>query len=101
MPVLRFHAVFVAGSDRVPVGGLQNLRLTIAELQIRRDDAIDDHDDEEASEDRLSRLCPVAHCCDNNEYNRILDLPMYTSKELVKDRLMATLSFSNCPFHIA
>ena len=100
MPVLRFHAVFVAGSDRVPVGGLQNLGLTIAELQIPRDDAVDDHD-EESSEDRLSRFCPVAHCCDNNEYNRTLDLPMYTSKELVKDRLMATLSFSNCPFHIA
>ncbi|XP_030838440.1 probable E3 ubiquitin-protein ligase HERC4 [Strongylocentrotus purpuratus] len=96
----REFLVFVAGSDRVPVGGLQNLGLTIAELQIPRDDAVDDHD-EESSEDRMSRLCPVAHCCDNNEYNRTLDLPMYTSKELVKDRLMATLSFSNSPFHIA
>lgn len=101
MHVLRLHAVFVAGSDRVPVGGLQNLGLTIAELQIPRDDAVDDQDDEEASEDRLSRLCPVAHCCDNDDYDRTLKLPMYTSKEVVKDRLMFILSYYNCPFHIA
>ncbi|XP_030838441.1 ubiquitin-protein ligase E3A-like [Strongylocentrotus purpuratus] len=97
----RKFLVFVAGSDRVPIGGLQNLSLTIVELPIPRDRAVDDHDDEASSEDRLSRLCPVAHCCDNDDYDRTLKLPMYTSKEVVKDRLMFILSFYNCPFHIA
>ncbi|XP_030838452.1 ubiquitin-protein ligase E3A-like [Strongylocentrotus purpuratus] len=88
----REFLVFVAGSDRVPVGGLENLGLTIVELI--PDDVVDDPDDPDD-------LCPVAHCCNNDKYNRTLELPMYTSKELVKDRLMTTLSLSNCPFHIA
>ncbi|XP_030837221.1 probable E3 ubiquitin-protein ligase HERC4 [Strongylocentrotus purpuratus] len=87
----REFLVFVAGSDRVPVGGLQNLGLTIVELI--PEDAVDNYDD----------LCLKVHRCNNDRYNRTLELPMHTSKELVKDRLLATLSISlpNGPFHIA
>eukprot|EP00057_Strongylocentrotus_purpuratus_P015438 XP_011669912.1 PREDICTED: uncharacterized protein LOC105440957 [Strongylocentrotus purpuratus] len=85
------NLIFVAGSDRVPVGGLQNLGLTIVELI--PEDAVDNYDD----------LCLKVHRCNNDRYNRTLELPMHTSKELVKDRLLATLSISlpNGPFHIA
>ncbi|XP_041482666.1 probable E3 ubiquitin-protein ligase HERC4 [Lytechinus variegatus] len=90
----RKFLVFVAGTDRVPVGGLKDFHLTIAELPIPEDA-------EGTPEERLSLLCPMAHCCDNNQYNRTLELPMYTSREMVEDRLGTALSMYNIPFHIA
>nr|XP_054770897.1 probable E3 ubiquitin-protein ligase HERC3 [Lytechinus pictus] len=90
----RKFLVFVAGTDRVPVGGLKDFHLTIAELLIPEGT-------EGTTEERLSLLCPMAHCCDNNQYNRTLKLPMYTSRGMVEDRLGKALSMYNIPFHIA
>lgn len=62
---------FSTGSDRVPVGGLSNLKLVIARHG--------------PDSDRL----PTSHTC----YN-ILLLPEYDSKEKLKDRLLKAISFS-------
>lgn len=62
---------FSTGSDRVPVGGLSNLKLVIAKHG--------------PDSDRL----PTSHTC----YN-ILLLPEYATKEKLEDRLMKAISFS-------
>lgn len=62
---------FSTGSDRVPVGGLSNLKLIIARHG--------------PDSDRL----PTSHTC----YNVLL-LPEYDSKEKLKDRLYKAISFS-------
>ncbi|XP_030838471.1 probable E3 ubiquitin-protein ligase HERC4, partial [Strongylocentrotus purpuratus] len=95
----RKFLVFVAGSDRVPVGGLRNLGLHIDHLQVPMDDSVDEQPCD--TEDRLTRMLPVGHGCDNHGYRRTLRLPMYTSLELMEDRLTVALSYYDCPFHIA
>lgn len=62
---------FSTGSDRVPVGGLSNLKLVIAR-----------HGPD-------SERLPTSHTC----YNVLL-LPEYDSKEKLKDRLLKAISFS-------
>ncbi|XP_072942235.1 ubiquitin-protein ligase E3A [Epargyreus clarus] len=62
---------FTTGSDRVPVGGLSNLKLVIAR---NGPDC-----------DRL----PTAHTCFN-----VLLLPEYDTKEKLEDRLMKAISYS-------
>lgn len=62
---------FSTGSDRVPVGGLSNLKLVIARHG--------------PDSDRL----PTSHTCFN-----VLLLPEYDSKEKLKDRLYKAISFS-------
>eukprot|EP00057_Strongylocentrotus_purpuratus_P015423 XP_011669897.1 PREDICTED: probable E3 ubiquitin-protein ligase HERC4 [Strongylocentrotus purpuratus] len=95
----RKFLVFVAGSDRIPVGGLRNLGLHIDHLHVPMDDFVDEQPYD--TEDRLTRLLPVGHGCDNHGYRRTLRLPMYTSVELMEDRLTVALSYYDCPFHIA
>lgn len=62
---------FSTGSDRVPIGGLSNLKLVIAR-----------HGSD-------SERLPTAHTC----YN-ILLLPEYDSKEKLRDRLLKAINFS-------
>nr|XP_054770605.1 probable E3 ubiquitin-protein ligase HERC4 [Lytechinus pictus] len=93
----RKFLVFVVGSDRVPVGGLKNIGLHIECLPV----PCEDINDAREIEDILTRLLPTGHGCDNHGHKRTLRLPMYSSLELVEDRLTVALSFYDCPFHIA
>ncbi|XP_030838454.1 probable E3 ubiquitin-protein ligase HERC3 [Strongylocentrotus purpuratus] len=95
----RKFLVFVAGSDRVPVGGLGNLGLRVVPLQVPMDDSVNEQPCD--NEDRLTLLMPEGHGCDNHGFRRTLRLPMYTSLELMEDRLTVALSYYDCPFHIA
>lgn len=56
--------VFLTGSDRIPIYGMQSLRIVIQSTA--------------AEEDHL----PVAHTC----YN-LLDMPRYQTKDMLRQRL--------------
>jgi len=67
---LRKFLMFVTGSDRVPVGGLENVRMVVQSTRPYSEDAL-----------------PASHTCFN-----ILDLPAtYSSKEQLQARLMLAL----------
>ena len=76
---------FTTGSDRIPVGGLAKLRLTIAK---------NGSDSERLEKCTLLLLCltkfirrlPTAHTCFN-----VLLLPEYSSKEKLHDLLMKAI----------
>jgi hypothetical protein len=59
---------FVTGSDRVPVGGIQNVRLVVQ------------------STGQDPSALPAAHTCFNT-----LDLPVYPTKEQLRERLLVAL----------
>lgn len=76
---------FTTGSDRIPVGGLAKLRLTIAK---------NGSDSERLEKGTLFLFCmtnfirrlPTAHTCFN-----VLLLPEYSSKEKLHDLLMKAI----------
>lgn len=63
-----FFAVFLTGSDRIPILGMKSLKLIIQPTG--------------GGEDFL----PVAHTCFN-----LLDLPKYTSKLILRDKLIQAI----------
>ena len=70
---LRRFLMFCTGSDRVPVGGLKNVRLIVQSTVPHSEDAL-----------------PASHTCFN-----ILDLPVtYTSREQLKERLLLALEYA-------
>lgn len=62
---------FVSGSDRVPVGGIQQLKLIIQSTSM---------------DESIKQYLPVAHTCFNT-----LDLPLYKNEIQMKEKLLLAL----------
>ncbi len=69
-----FPAVFLTGTDRIPLGGFRRMKIYIQRMD---------------GGTRCERL-PVAHTCFN-----IMDLPPYPSKQMMRDKLLQAINFTS------
>ena len=65
-------AVFLTGSDRVPIQGMKSLKFIIQPVK------------------GGTQFFPVAHTCFN-----LLDLPMYKTKEEMENKLLSAIEHSH------